>query len=244
MLSLVLPAYDEARRLPASLARCAEYFVAHGIQAEIIVADDGSRDDTAEAIARTIAALPAGAPAIRHLALPHRGKGGAVRSGMRAAEGDPVIFLDADLTIPVEIVEDFRRALAKGADIAIASRYVPGSVVDRPWWRRVTGDLYRFAVRALVPTGVRDTQCGGKAYSARAARYLFGQQRLEGFAFDAEILFLARRAGYRVVEIPFALHQQRNTSIDFLADAPRMIRDLMIIRLNSIRGRYERPEGA
>lgn len=244
MLSLILPAYDEARRLPASLARCAEYFRVHGLAAEIIVADDGSSDDTAEAIARTVAALPAGSPSVRHLALPHRGKGGAVRAGVRAATGDPLIFLDADLTIPVELVDAFLTALAAGADIAVASRYVPGSVVDRPWWRRIIGDTYRCAVRTVVPTGVNDTQCGGKAYTAAAARQLFAQQRLDGFAFDAEVLFLARRAGYRIAEVPFALRQHRGTSIDFLSDAPRMVRDLLLIRWNEFRGRYAaRPVG-
>ena len=243
LLSLILPAYDEARRLPASLARCADHFIARGIPAEIIVADDGSGDDTAEAVARAVAALPAGAPPVRYLRLPHRGKGGAVRAGAGAAAGDPIVFLDADLTIPVEIVDEFLRAIEAGADVAIASRYVPGSVVDRPWWGRVIGDTYRLAVRAIVPTGVNDTQCGGKAYTAQAAAQLFPRQRLDGFAFDAELLFLARRAGYRVVEIPFALRQHRGTSIDFLSDAPRMIRDLLLIRWNALRGRYGAPAG-
>ncbi len=243
LLSLILPAYDEARRLPASLARCADHFIARGIPAEIIVADDGSGDDTAEAVSRAVAALPAGAPPGRDLRLPHRGKGGAVRAGAGAAAGDPIVFLDADLTIPVEIVDEFLRAIGAGADIAIASRYVRGSLVDRPWWRRVIGDTYRLAVRAIVPTGVNDTQCGGKAYTAQAAAQLFPRQRLDGFAFDAELLFLARRAGYRVVEIPFALRQHRGTSIDFLSDAPRMIRDLLLIRWNALRGRYGAPAG-
>lgn len=105
------------------------------------------------------------------------------------------------------------------------------------------GDSYRLAVRTIVPTGVSDTQCGGKAYTARAAAHLFPRQRLDGFAFDAELLFLARRAGYRVVEIPFALRQHRGTSIDFLSDAPRMIRDLLLIRWNALRGRYGAPAG-
>jgi dolichyl-phosphate beta-glucosyltransferase len=174
------------------------------------------------------------------LRLPHRGKGAAVRAGINAASGDPIAFLDADLTIPVEIIDVFVDALDTGADIAIASRYVPGSVVDRPWWRRVMGDVYRAAVHLLVPTDIRDTQCGGKMYTAEAAKDLFGRQRLDGFAFDAEVLFLARRAGYRVREIPFALRQHNETRIDFLADAPRMFRDLFAIRLNSLRGVYGR----
>ncbi len=163
-----------------------------------------------------------------------------MRAGVRAASGDPIVFLDADLTIPVEIVGRFLASLAGGADIAIASRYVPGSVVRRPWWRRFMGDAFRLAVRALVPTGLQDTQCGGKAYTAEAAQRLFALQRLDGFAFDAEVLYLARRAGCRIVEIPFALVQEGETSIEFLKDAPRMVRDLVTIRLNGLRGRYGR----
>src|SRR5437899_2052967 len=150
----------------------------------------------------------------------------------------PHRFLDADLTIPVEIIDLFNAALDTGADIAIASRYVPGSVVDRPWWRRVMGDVFRTAVHLLVPTGIRDTQCGGKMYTAEAAKDLFRKQRLNGFAFDAEVLFLARRAGYTVREIPFALRQHGETRIDFLADTPKMLRDLFVIRLNDMRGLY------
>ncbi len=174
------------------------------------------------------------------LRLPHRGKGAAVRAGVEAATGDPIVFLDADLTIPVEIIDVFNGAIDTGADIAIASRYVPGSIVDRPWWRRIMGDVYRAVVHVLVPTDIRDTQCGGKMYTAEAAKDLFARQRLDGFAFDAEVLYLARRAGYRVREIPFALRQHGETRVDFLLDTPRMLRDLFVIRLNALRGLYGR----
>jgi dolichyl-phosphate beta-glucosyltransferase len=202
------------------------------------VADDGSTDLTGEAFADAVAALPQGGLTYRYLPLPHRGKGSAVRAGVLSATGDPIVFLDADLTIPVEIIDKFVRAIDEGADIAIASRYVPGSVVRRPWWRRLMGSGFRACVRALVPTGVQDTQCGGKAYTAEAAKDLFLRQRLHGFAFDAEVLFLARRARYRVREIPFALVQDHETSINFAAQAPRMMRDLIRIRVNHILGRY------
>ncbi len=157
-----------------------------------------------------------------------------MRAGVLHASGDPIVFLDADLSIPVEIIEPFLQAIDAGADIAIASRYVPGSRMKRPLVRRVMGTTYRTFVRALVPTGVQDTQCGGKAYTAEAARDLFSRQRLHGFAFDAEVLFLARRAGYRVTEIPFTLDQSDETSIDVLSDAPKMLIDLLRIRANAL----------
>src|SRR2546428_4735482 len=238
MLSLVLPAYNEARRIEESLGRCAEFFRDRGIEGEIILADDGSTDATADTFHRAKVAHSHLGLSFKVWRVPRGGKGAAVRSGVEAASGDPIVFLDADLTIPVEIIDLFNSALDTGADIAIASRYVAGSIVDRPWWRRVMGDVFRTAVHLLVPTGIRDTQCGGKMYTAEAPKALFGRQRLNGFAFDAEVLFLARRAGYRVREIPFALRQRRETSVDFLSDAPRMFRDLFLIRINALRGLY------
>jgi dolichyl-phosphate beta-glucosyltransferase len=208
--------------------------------AEIILADDGSADATADVFHRAKLTHGHTTLAFKVLRLRHRGKGAAVRAGIEAAQGDPIVFLDADLTIPVEIIDLFIDALDTGADIAIASRYVAGSVVDRPWWRRLMGDIYRTVVHILVPTDIHDTQCGGKMYTAEAARDLFRRQKLDGFAFDAEVLFLARRAGYRVREIPFALRQHNETRIDFLRDSPRMFRDLFLIRLNAMRGVYGR----
>jgi glycosyltransferase involved in cell wall biosynthesis len=175
----------------------------------------------------------------RYLELAHGGKGSAVRAGVTAASGDPIVFLDADLTIPVETIDAFLKALQDGADVVVASRYVPGSVVDRPWWRVVMGSVFRTAVHAVVPIDVNDTQCGGKMYTAEAAKDLFGRATLNGFAFDAEVLFIARRRGYRVVETPVQIHQRAHTSVSFLRDTPVMLRDLVVIRWNAIRGRYE-----
>lgn len=238
MISLILPAYNEARRLPMSLRRCAEFLRARRLAAEIIVADDGSADATADVVRAAAGELRSAGLEVRRLALPHHGKGAAVRAGVLAARGDPVVFLDADLTIPVEIVDHLLRVIGDGAEIAIASRYVRGSRVHRPWWRRALGDAYRLLVRAIVPTGIEDTQCGGKAYTARAARSLFSRQRLDGFAFDAEVLFIARRAGYRLVEVPVDLRQSGESSIGFMRESPRMLRDLFLIRWNAWLGRY------
>ena len=162
-----------------------------------------------------------------------------MRDGVRAAKGDPIVFLDADMTIPVDIIDKFERALEEGADIAVASRYVRGSVVRRPWWRSVLGRVYRRCVHLIVPVDVKDTQCGGKMYTAEAAKDLFARSKLEGFTFDAEVLFLARRAGFRVREIPFTLIQDRVTSISFLKETPKMLRDLFTIRWYAMRGEYD-----
>ncbi len=191
------------------------------------------------AYADAVEDLPRAQLAYRYLALAHGGKGSAVRAGVASASGDPIVFLDADLTIPVETIDAFLKALHDGADIVVASRYVPGSVVDRPWWRVVMGWVYRTAVHAVVPIDVTDTQCGGKMYTAEAAKDLFASATLDGFAFDAEILFIARRRGYRVVETPVEIHQRAHTSVSFLRDTPVMLRDLVLIRWNATRGRYK-----
>lgn len=188
--------------------------------------------------AATVEELPRAKLRYRYLELAHGGKGSAVRAGVAAASGDPIVFLDADLTIPVETIDAFMQALADGADVVVASRYVPGSVVDRPWWRVVMGFVYRTAVHTIVPIDVNDTQCGGKMYTAEAAKDLFARSTLNGFAFDAEVLHIARRRGYRVTETPVEIHQRAHTSVSFLRDTPLMLRDLVLIRWNGIRGRY------
>ncbi len=188
--------------------------------------------------AATVEELPRAQLRYRYLELAHGGKGSAVRAGVAAASGDPIVFLDADLTIPVETIDAFMQALADGADVVVASRYVPGSVVDRPWWRVVMGSVYRTAVHTIVPIDVNDTQCGGKMYTAEAAKDLFARSTLNGFAFDAEVLHIARRRGYRVTETPVEIHQRAHTSVSFLRDTPLMLRDLFRIRWNGIRGRY------
>ena len=188
--------------------------------------------------AATVEELPRAQLRYRYLELAHGGKGSAVRAGVAAASGDPIVFLDADLTIPVETIDAFMQALADGADVVVASRYVPGSVVDRPWWRVVMGFVYRTAVHTIVPIDVNDTQCGGKMYTAEAAKDLFARSTLNGFAFDAEVLHIARRRGYRVTETPVEIHQRAHTSVSFLRDTPLMLRDLVLIRWNGIRGRY------
>ena len=202
------------------------------------MADDGSIDGTAAVYATSVEGLSRAQLRYRYLELAHGGKGSAVRAGVASASGDPIVFLDADLTIPVETIDAFLKALQDGADVVVASRYVPGSVVDRPWWRVVMGWIYRTAVHAIVPIDVNDTQCGAKMYTAEAAKDLFGRATLDGFAFDAEVLFIARRRGYRVVETPVVIHQRAHTSISFLRDTPGMLRDLLLIRWNAMRGRY------
>jgi len=239
LLSLIVPAYNEGQRLGLSLAAMSAFFRAAGFRYEILVVDDGSTDDTAAVIAAAAAADPALRAAGYAI---NRGKGHAVRAGMLAARGEYLMFTDADLSIPLSITVDFLEALRGDYDIAIASRWHPASTnaVPPPLVRRAMGAIFRWCVRRLVISDVRDTQCGCKAYRAEAARYLFSRSRIERFSFDAEVIFLAARAGYRIKEVPFVLHYSPGSSVRPLRDSLLMVRDLARIRLNALRGVYGR----
>lgn len=239
LLSLIVPAYNEGQRLAPSLAAMSAFFRAAGFPYEILVVDDGSTDETAAIIAAAVAADPA----LRAAGYgANRGKGHAVRTGMLAARGDYLMFTDADLSIPLSITDEFLDALRGDYDIAIASRWHPASknAVPPPPIRRAMGAIFRWCVRRLVISDVRDTQCGCKAYRAEAARYLFSRSRIDRFSFDAEVIFLAARAGYRIKEVPFVLHYSPGSSVRPLRDSLLMVRDLLRIRLNALRGVYGR----
>lgn len=237
LLSLILPAYNEGERIAPSLAEVADYFTGAGIEHEIIVVSDGSTDGTVALIER----LRQDQPRLRLVSYDvNRGKGYAIRAGVAAARGEYVMFTDADLSIPIAITADFLAALRGGYDVAIASRWHPASsnAVPPPLPRRVMGGVFRWWVRRLVTSDVRDTQCGCKAYRAEVARQLFAVQRIDRFSFDAEVIFLAARAGYRIKEIPFALRHTPGSSVRPLRDPVLMLRDLVRIRLNAALGKY------
>lgn len=237
-ISVIIPCYNEEQRIGPTLAEIERHFAGSGLTYELIVVDDGSTD-------RTLDLVSARAKLNGSLSVigvrPNRGKGHAVRSGVLAARGEMIMFTDADLSIPITIVDDFRSALAAGDDIVIASRTHPQSrqQVRPPLSRRLMTPIFRWAVHLLLPVGaVRDTQCGCKAYRREVARHLFSRQTVDGFTFDAEILFLAHRAGYKVREMPFVLVHSPASTVRPVRHATMMVRDLVRIRLNALLGRY------
>jgi dolichyl-phosphate beta-glucosyltransferase len=240
-LTIVIPAYNEERRLPRTLAALRDYQEHCECALEVLVVDDGSTDGTAALVQRE-----AGTMAGLHiLARPHQGKGAAVRAGMLAATQPLVMLCDADLSMPVEQLDRFRTALELGAQVAVGSRELPESHRYRePALRHLMGRVFNLLVRLLVVQGLNDTQCGFKGFQRDVAYRLFSLQRMRGFSFDAEILFLARRYRLRVEEVPIDWHFDADSRVRPGVDTVRMTIDLLHIRLNDLRGDYGLRAGA
>ena len=239
-LSVVIPAYNEERRLPETLAVVSDYLSRLPGICEIIVADDGSDDGTA-AIVQDFARRDA---RLRLLTLPHRGKGSAVRHGMLAAVGEYRFLCDADLSMPIEFLERLLPPRAPATDIVIGSREAPGARrVGEPRRRRLMGRVFNSMTRLLAVPGIADTQCGFKVFKRETAQALFARQTLDGFAFDAEILFLARRYGFTVAERGIEWHYRAESKVRPFRDSWRTLCDLLIIRWRWLTLRYPRTLG-
>jgi len=200
-ISIVIPAFNEALRLPTTLDRVQRYLATAGLTAEVIVVDDGSRDDTAEVVQRYAQRWPQ----LKLVAAERNaGKGAAVRLGMAAARGRYRVFSDADLSVPIDDMEKLLRPLHAGAGVAIASRGLRDSQVElhQPWYRETMGKIFNRLVRIFVLGGVHDTQCGFKAFTAEVADRVFPVLQTRGFGFDVELLYRAQHAGYKIVEVP------------------------------------------
>lgn len=250
-LSIVVPAYNEERRLPSTLERICEYLGRQDYAAELIIVDDGSEDGTVTTAHHVLAHAPANVT-WRVIENDHRGKGYTVRTGMLAAQGQYILFSDADLATPIEETEKLLAPLHAGWDIAIGSREVMGAQrLDEPWYRHFMGRVFNFLVRIIAGMDYQDTQCGFKAFQREAAHDLFGRLQLYGqqakvikggavTAFDVEVLFLAGRHGYKVAEIPVIWRYGENTKVNPLRDSIHMFRDVVRVRLNDWRGQYGR----
>jgi dolichyl-phosphate beta-glucosyltransferase len=238
-LSIVVPAYNEEHRLPPTLARLHAYLSAQPLRYEIVVVDDGSRDATCAVVQAAMASIPT-LRLVRQT--PNRGKGAAVRLGMLAARGQIRVMSDADGSMsPDQLPRLLAPIIACKAEVAIGSRYAEGarSNIEQPWYRVLWSRIANTAVqRSLVP-GVRDTQCGFKAFTAEAARDLFARGRIDGWAFDLEILALARRAGYAISEVGVEWTDDRRSRVNPLKDMWKVVREAMTIRKNLRSGVYE-----
>jgi len=226
-LSVVIPAYNEESRIEATLEQVHSYLSHQSYSWEIVVADDGSIDSTA----RLVSEFCQERTGVRLLTLVHRGKGWAVQQGMLAAEGTYMFLCDADLSMPIEQIDRFLSLEGGGADITVGSRELAGSRrIGEPGRRHVMGRGFNWMIRALALPGIRDTQCGFKCFRAETTLPLFERQTLWGFAFDVEILYMARKAGLEVREVAIDWHYREGSKVRPLRDALAMAWDVLKIR--------------
>jgi len=235
-LSVVIPAHNEERRIGGTLRRVTEYLLKQPYSAEIVVVDDVSKDGTSQAVQPFTGGQP---PVILIRREGRNGKGAAVACGMLSASGKRRLFSDADLSTPIEESEKLLAAMDEGCDIAIASRMAPGAQVDRPAIRELYARGFNLLVRVLALPGIHDSQCGFKAFTAAATADLFPRLTITGWAFDAELLFLALKRGWRVSEVPVRWIYNSESKMRPIRDTFTMSRDILRVRWQAMRGLYD-----
>lgn len=234
-ISIVIPVYNEERRLPQTLPPVLAYLARQPFPWEVVCVDDGSTDRTVE----IVAGMARKCPELRLLRMPHRGKGHAVRAGMLAARGARRFYSDADFSVPIADLNRFLPVLEE-AEVAIGSREAPGAIrYQEPAYRHLMGRVYNALVRLLLLPGIQDTQCGFKGFREEVVEPLFSRQGMEGWGFDVELLYLARRAGYRIIEVPVHWTYGQHSRLRPMRDAWRMLCDVLRVRWNAWTGRYD-----
>ena len=237
-LSIVIPAYNESARIEKTLERVMSCVSAQGWNAEVLVVDDGSSDSTPEIVQSWMGRHP-NLHLIKNAG--NRGKGYSVRNGLLQASGDVVMFTDADLSAPMEEANLLLAAIADGADVAIGSRWLDKTrqTTHQPLYRRFFGRCFNWVTRTVMGLPFKDTQCGFKAFRRPAAQIIFRLQRIERWGFDPEILFIARKLGYDIREVPVTWGHDERSRMSYLKDGMKMLEEMAIIRGNSIAGRYD-----
>ncbi|HSL31918.1 MAG TPA: dolichyl-phosphate beta-glucosyltransferase [Anaerolineales bacterium] len=237
-LSIIIPAYNEETLISSTLDCLHAYLASRPERYEIIVVDDGSQDSTPEAVR----AWQQKAGVRAHLLVndQNRGKGFSIRRGVMESQGRYIIFVDADLPYELEAIDDFLKALQDGCDLAVGSRVLPGSQVRGvPVLRYIAGQVFSWMVQAVLFTGLPDTQCGFKSFRAGAAREIFRRVTIDGFGFDVEMLFIARKLKLKVrpVAVRMLEHRQRSR-VRLILDSVRMFTNLFTVRWNDLQGKY------
>jgi glycosyltransferase involved in cell wall biosynthesis len=234
-LSIVIPAYNEEKRLPESLEQVADFVERQDYETEVIIVNNNSRDRTAEVAGEFVAKFPF----MRVMNEPTQGKGAAVQTGMLAAQGDYVIFCDADFSMPVDEIAKFLPPQIGDYDIAIGSREAPGAVrYNEPWHRHLMGRVFNWIVRLVAVRGFDDTQCGFKCFRSGVIADLFGHQTIPGWGFDVEVLFIAQKRGLKIVEVPIDWYYKPSSRVSPIKDSVKMFWEAFKVRLNDWKGLY------
>jgi glycosyltransferase involved in cell wall biosynthesis len=248
LLSIIIPAYNEQERIGRSLGEILSFISSQPYQAEVIVVDDGSTDQTPRILEECSARYAAAGFELRVLTnRPNRGKGYSVKRGIQNARGQIALFTDADLSSPItEAPKLLEPILSDEADIVFGSRALDRSLIGirQPLLRDWGGRAFNLAMRLITGLSFKDTQCGFKAFSRQRALPVFSLQSIDGFGFDPEILYIARKRGLRLLEVPVAWNHSRGSKVKLLRDPARMLSDLIRIRLNDLAGRYEKEKPA
>lgn len=237
-LSIVIPAYNEARKIRATYSRLARFFGGKDYEVEYIFVEDGSTDGTLSILRD----LKREDPAVRVIANERNsGKGYSIKKGMLAAEGGYILFIDADMSTPLQAFDDFKQYIG-GYDIIMGSRWRNESNIriPQPWYRRFMGIVFYTIVKAFFLKGISDTNCGFKCYRNSAAKDIFSKQLMRGWAFDVELLYIAKKRGYRVKEVPVIWAHGRDSKVNLFVVPVLTLLELMRIKLNDWRGMYER----
>ncbi len=234
-LSIIIPAYNEEKRIGKSLNRIQEYLTKKKINYEIIIVDDGSKDDTIKVIDKFKGNIRLLKNEI------NSGKGFSVKKGIMSAQYGLILFTDADLATPIEELDQMKKSINEGYDIVIASRNMPESniFVKPPSYKQLLGKTFPLFVRFLLFHEIRDTQCGFKLFKKKVARRISKLQRIYGFCFDVELLFIAKKFGYKIKEVPVKWVDQKGSKISPLKDAFKMLIDLIKIKYNGLVGKYK-----
>jgi glycosyltransferase involved in cell wall biosynthesis len=239
LLSIIIPAHNEEHRLPPSLAKIDAFLAAQPFAAEVIIVENGSSDRTYEVAVEFAARYPY----IHPMQVETRGKGLAVKAGMLAARGDYRFICDVDLSMPIEEVIHFLPPAADGFDISIATREGKGARrVDEPEYRHLMGRVNNWIIQLFAVRGFEDTQCGFKMFNRRAADDLFSVQQMSGIGFDVELLFIAKRRGYRIREVPITWYFDPDSRMRLVQDSLHILVEILEIRQNWRRGVYAQKE--
>ena len=239
-LSVVIPAYNEAERIGPTLDSISAHLGTVNPRYEIIVVSDGSTDATDEIIRE----YSGRDERIRLVAYqPNRGKGHAVRRGMLEAHASHVLLTDADLATQIQDLHKLQEVAAQGYDVIVGSRALKDSIIIgwRPWYRVLSGKVFNMIIRLLAVPAIRDTQCGFKYFKDGSAAKIFAVARLDGFGYDVEVLYLAKKYGYRIAETGVHWNNSPATKVSVLKHTVPMIIEVIQVRLNDWRGRYEQP---